>query len=292
MSPRVAVVTVVHGRHEHLRGQRWGLARQVLAPDEHVVVAMGDADVAGVAAAEPGPPVRVVDVPLVDGRLPLAAARNAGVDAAFREDADVVVLLDVDCVPSPGLVAEYVDVLAPRVTRPEDRPALACGVVRYLDAATTTTPRDGWSDALLDAGSHPHPARPAPRPGTVRYGGDVDLFWSLSFATTAADWRRVGGFDEGYVGYGGEDTDVGRRLEAADGDVLWLGGATAYHQFHGDGGLPVQHLEDIVRNGARFAARWGTWPMRGWLDAFEDLGLVRDDGAGGYVLARRPEHAR
>lgn len=287
MTPRVVVVTIVHGRHRHLLGQRWGLARQRLAPDGHVVVAMGDPAVRAVAEGSDGPPTRVVEIEVADGRLPLAAARNAGVAAARDQGADVVVLLDVDCVPEPDLVERYTGVLAPRLGRADTRPAVACGVVRYLDPTTTALPFEEWTGDRLRFGSVAHPARPAPPEGTVRRGHDARLFWSLSFAVTTADWERLGGFDEGYVGYGAEDTDFGQRLEEADGILLWLGGATAYHQDHGGGGLPLAHVHDIVANGARFAQRWGWWPMRGWLDAFEDLGLVRGDGAGGYVVTPR-----
>jgi hypothetical protein len=48
----------------------------------------------------------------------------------------------------------------------------------------------------------PHPGRPAPAPGEQQTDGDPRLFWSLSFAVTATTWRRIGGFDEEFVGYG------------------------------------------------------------------------------------------
>ena len=40
--PRVAVVTIVRGRHAHLAGQIGGLLRQVRSPDTYVVVAIDD----------------------------------------------------------------------------------------------------------------------------------------------------------------------------------------------------------------------------------------------------------
>ena len=53
-------------------------------------------------------------------------------------------------------------------------------------------------------------------PGEVVPAQDYNLFWSLSFALTADTWRRIeaefGGFDEGFSGYGGEDTDFARQL--------------------------------------------------------------------------------
>jgi N-acetylglucosaminyl-diphospho-decaprenol L-rhamnosyltransferase len=37
----------------------------------------------------------------------------------------------------------------------------------------------------------------------------------------------------------------------------------------------VEHLDDILRNGRLFHERWGEWPMAGWLEEFEQRGLVR-----------------
>jgi hypothetical protein len=39
----------------------------------------------------------------------------------------------------------------------------------------------------------------------------------------------------------------------------------------------VQHLTSILRNARIFHQRWGTWPMEGWLSAFEELGLIKRD---------------
>ena len=90
-------------------------------------------------------------------------------------------------------------------------------------------------------------------------------------------WDRVGGFCERYTGYGGEDTDFGWSARAAGVPLWWVGGAWAYHQHHGPGGPPAQHLHDIVRNAGVFFDRHGTWPMRGWLEQFAEQGLARVD---------------
>ncbi len=120
----------------------------------------------------------------------------------------------------------------------------------------------------------PHPARPAPPAGAVERATDLRLFWSLSFAVDAATWTAVGGFDEGYEGYGGEDTDFGQRAAAAGVPMWWVGGATAYHQWHPVSSPPVEHLHDVVRNANRFHDTWGWFPMEGWLAAFEADGLA------------------
>ena len=67
----VAVVTTAHGRHDHLRRQRVSLAAGTVVPDVHVVVAMDDPAVAGVAVGD-GPPVEVLAVGRDPLGLPLA----------------------------------------------------------------------------------------------------------------------------------------------------------------------------------------------------------------------------
>ena len=82
------------------------------------------------------------------------------------------------------------------------------------DGALPAAPRPpaSYRDADLAGRAEPHPARPRPAADDGPAADDLRLFWSLSFAVDAARLGRVGGFDEAYVGYGGEDTDFGQRL--------------------------------------------------------------------------------
>ncbi|MER5204136.1 galactosyltransferase-related protein [Streptomyces sp. NPDC002825] len=275
-SAHVAVITLVSGRHRHLALQQSGLARSERLPDTYVVVTMDD-PAAGANAARGSPAATVVPVAVPHaGRLPLAAARNAGARRALARGADVLVFLDVDCVPGPKSVARYAEAAS------DGR--LLCGTVAYLPPP----PAGGYRLADLPELADPHPGRPAPEPGRLLTGGDPDLFWSLSFALTAGTWRRIGGFCEDYTGYGGEDTDFGRLAHRAGVDLCWLGGAPAYHQYHPTENPPVRHLHDILRNGDLFRRRWGRWPMEGWLHAFARMGLVRFDTATGAWQATPP----
>ena len=262
----VAVVTLVRGRAEHLRRQHASLGRGT-PPDHYVVAAMGDPAVRDWRPDDPPVP-DVVEVPAPRGQLPLAAARNAAADRALSRGADVLVFLDVDCLAGPSLVAAYAEAA-------RDRPdVLWSGPVTYLPPpGPGGYPLDG-----LDALDDPHRSRPAPAPGERSLGGNPDLFWSLSFAVHADGWRRAGGFCESYVGYGAEDTDFAATATSAGLEMGWLGGARAYHQHHPTSSPPVQHLADIVHNGALFRRRWGRWPMEGWLADFERLGLVEREG--------------
>ena len=274
MSPTTAVVTIAHGRHRHLRRQHESLLAGEVRPDHYVVVAMADPVL---ERWRPGGGLEphAVRAPEDDRGLPLAAARNLGFAVAIDAGADVVVGLDVDCMVGAETVGAYRDaVLA-------DPGVLWSGPVTYLPAAA----RD-CSPCDLAGLDDPHPARPAPRPGERSVGGDPDLFWSLSYAASAAAWEEVGGFCEEYAGYGGEDTDLAQLWAASGRSLGWVGSARAYHQHHPTEEPPVQHLDDILRNGALFARRWGRWPMEGWLTQMERLGLVARSPDGQWVSRR------
>lgn len=284
MTGDVAVVTIVHRRHDHLLRLLWGLGSQSRLPDLLVAVAIDDAGVETVvhesALAHRGVAVAVPSIGRVGEKLPLAAARNLGVATAMRTGATRVVVLDVDCIPSPRLVERYGAVMD---THEGGRPHVWTGEVAYLPPAPAG--RD-YRDLDLDALAAPHGARPVLAPEETLPADDLRLFWSLSFAMTTRGWTDIGGFDEAYVGYGGEDTDFGQRLARQGGAMTWVGGARAYHQHHPTLDPPTQHLHDIVTNANRFAERWGWWPMEGWLDAFERLGLARREPDGTWKATR------
>jgi N-acetylglucosaminyl-diphospho-decaprenol L-rhamnosyltransferase len=268
-----AVITIVSGRHRHLENQQRGLRSGTRLPEHYVVVAMDDPEALRLTASGPlsGSPCTIHPVAIsVDRGLPLAAARNVGATAALAAGADTLIFLDVDCVPSPSLVQVYSTSVAA-----ESVPALHCGVVRYLgaDVDAGAVPAAGLSGPA-------HPARPDPEAGTAISSQDWRLFWSLSFAVSNLTWRQLGGFHQEYVGYGGEDTDLGYLAFRQGVHLRWLGGADAYHQYHPTESPPVRHLSDIIDNATIFHRRWGFWPMQGWLDAFAELGLAGYDAVG------------
>lgn len=275
---KIAAVTIAHGRHDHLRRQLDGLRRADPAPDLHVVVALADPDLRAVVGSR----AHVVDVVVGDdGELPLAAGRNAGAQVALAAGAELLVFLDVDCIPGPGLFGQY----AAAASDPAHADAVLCGPVAYLPAPGPA----GYDLDHLAELATAHSARPDPEPGVVQIAHDRRLFWSLSFAVTAATWTRIGGFHPGYVGYGGEDTDFIEAAHAAGVGMRWVGGANAFHQHHPVSAPPKEHLAAIVRNAHVFHQRWGWWPMGGWLDAFAALGLADYDPRDGWrVTAAAP----
>jgi GT2 family glycosyltransferase len=267
---KTAVITAVHGRGDHLRRQLDGISRGTVLPDLHIVVAIDDPAVRALVTAADNQ-ARVVRCDGVDGPLPIAAARNAGARAALDCGAELLVFLDVDCIPGAHLVGRYRAAAATS----QHGDALLCGAVTYLPP-----PSPAGYPASLESLTNPHPARPAPPDGVVIPSTAYDLFWSLSFALTAATWRRSGGFCLRYRGYGAEDTDFAQVAASKGIPMAWVGGADAFHQFHPVSDPPFEHVHDIVRNAGIFHARWGWWPMEGWLMAFEERGIITRDADG------------
>jgi GT2 family glycosyltransferase len=266
---KTAIITVAHRRAAHLHRQLIGIARSALLPDIHVIVAIDDPDVDNVVAAS-DTTAHVVHYENGRGPLQVGSARNTGALAALNDGAQLLVFLDVDCIPGRNMLSRY----HAAAVSPEHHNALLCGPVTYLPP-----PRDRKTGypTVLEPMTDPHPARPAPGDDDVVASTDHELFWSLSFALTSSTWRAVGGFCEQYRGYGAEDTDFGQTARHAGVPMRWVGGAHAYHQFHPVSNPPVEHVDDIVRNATIFHQRWGWWPMADWLNAFEQRGLIKRD---------------
>ena len=269
---RISVLTIVRGREGHLRNLIDGLRGQLVPPDELVIAYMQDAPY-----ALPDDLPFEVRITFCGGdALPLAAARNC---AAATATGDVLIFLDVDCVPSPSLVMAYGLAL-------QDEDACLMGDVLYLPEGAT----DGAGAADLDAAGTRHPSKPCgPETGTAPEP-DYGELWGLSFALRAGTFARLGGLDERFVGYGAEETDFARKLEMGDVPLKRIGGARSYHQHHAVHTPPLHHFGDIVRNAETFRQKWGDWPMDYWLGQFERDGLIARQGASIDVL-REPSEA-
>lgn len=264
----VSVLTLARGRTAHLLNLIEGLRRCAPAPDELIVVDMNDAPL-----ELPSTPFPLRLVRLAGGALPLAAARNLAARSARN---DRLLFLDADCIPARGVVGA-VD----RTLRNID--GLVCPEALYLGENDARGP---WTETKLLAAGRPHPARPFPREG-LRLEGDFRLFWSLAFGIRRATFEAIGGFDEAFTGYGGEDTDFGLRADAFGVPLVFMGGPGAFHQHHAVSDPPVEHLADIVGNARRFRRKWGWWPMEGWLTAFGEAGLISFDAEEIRLISER-----
>lgn len=266
---KLSVLTIVKDRPGHLAQLVEGLRRSRAMPQELIIVDM--ASRVPVTAESAPFPVHVVRL---DGPgLPLAAARNAAARAASGE---ILLFLDVDCIPMRDLTQE----MAALAARSD---ALICAEVLYLGSGDA---RGDWDENDLRKRASGHPVREFPATGH-RVEENAGLFWSLVFAIRRERFEALGGFDESFTGYGAEDTDFGFRAKEAGIPLLFMGGAGAFHQYHDIYDPPLQHLNDIVRNASVFRDRWDFWPMEGWLSAFERMGLIERTAAT-IALLRRP----
>jgi GT2 family glycosyltransferase len=268
----LSVLIPVRDRTAHLANLIDGLNRADGAPRFEVIVGrMGGEDPGPVLARARGFEARTIEV---EGEeLPLARARNSLAKAAAGE---VLVFLDVDCVPAAGLLATYAATL-------RDRDALAIGETRHLPRGFVP---EGAPELVLRRAARPHREREGlfPQPGAVRTDERHDLFWSLNFAVRRTTFtRRIGGFDEGYRGYGIEDTDFAMRAARAKVPLAWVGGALAFHQHHPPTRLEPEGIPALVENVRRYRERWGEWPAKGWLEELAALGMVEWDEADGRL---------
>ena len=251
----VSVLTIVKDRAGHLQQLIAGLNRSACPPAELVIV---DMTTPPLDIPKASIPIKIIRLP--DAGLPLAKARNLAARAA---SSDILVFLDVDCIPARDLLS--------RLGRAVDgHDALICADIRYLPARGLDSV---WTDAEMHDVGIAHPARNFPDEG-LRIESNPGLFWSLAFGIRRSAFERLGGFDERFSGYGAEDTDFGFRAKEAAIPLMFLGGAGAFHQHHGVSDPPLQHFDDIVRNARVFHEIWRVWPMDGWLARFSELGLI------------------
>ncbi|MET0187642.1 MAG: glycosyltransferase [Pseudonocardia sediminis] len=218
--PRVTVV-VCHYDQPGALARMWpALRAQTLSPVEVVVADDGSPTPPVVPAAlvPDGCPVRVVRQ--ADLGFRAAAARNAGARDALGE---VLVFLDADVVPEPG----FVENLTRRVALCPD--VLAVGRRRHAELAG------------LPPGADPSTAPRLPEPAWLRdgYTGSRDLLdadgRSFRFVISAVMACRTSlftdldGFDERFVGYGGEDWDLAYRAWNAGAVLVHEPDAVAWH---------------------------------------------------------------
>jgi GT2 family glycosyltransferase len=177
-----------------------------------------------------------------------AAARNAG---AHEARGRALVLLDDDMVVAPGFLARHLEGLdrnpgcwiVGRITHPSDLRSTPFG--RYRHAR--------WEEF--------HEAH-APQGLQETHG-----ISAANLALPAADFRRLGGFDEGFALAGCEDRELGARARAAGLRVLYDPQNVALHQ---DWAVTLDRYCERQRSYAISDVR--LWRMQG--DRNERAGMV------------------
>jgi GT2 family glycosyltransferase len=222
-------VVATYDRRDSLERLLAGLAAQLRAePDladgfDVVVVVDGSTD--GTAAM-----LDVLELPVPlkvewqhnRGR---AAARNVGLELARGE---VVWFLDDDLIPEPGLVRAH------RVSHDDDTQHFLMGPYPLADGAVSPSPNEQWTTAVYDEMA---------RLGRVR---TADQFASGNASGPADVFRAVGGFDEGFTGWGCEDVELGHRILRAGYEIRFDPAARAVHE---QAVTLAQYVANNVSNG-------------------------------------------
>ncbi len=254
---KISVLTITRDRTAHLTNLLKGLAQSSLWPDECIVIHMN----------EPAQSIGKWPFPCYhhtyqsSASLPLAQARNF---AAKQSTGEILIFLDVDCIPDRGAIAAYQQGCNQALT------SIIMGSVRYLQAPISAD----WTASSLVKQSQPNPNRDISSLSPLAIEPNYGLFWSLSFALRQSVFAQIGGFSECYSGYGAEDTDFAWKARQQNISLRWLPDAVAFHQYHSSSVPPWQHFEDIVANARTFYKCWGEWPMAGWLSTFTQAGCL------------------
>ncbi|GBR09540.1 glycosyltransferase [Asaia siamensis] len=270
----LSVLTLAKGRPAHLVNMMLGLARQSVLPHEFIIAVMQDTLYDNL----PEMPFPVRQVKIDPLALRLSAARNR---AASLASGEALVFLDIDCIPAPDCLHDYQKGLT-------ECDGLLMGEVMYLPAGAS---QSGWTYAGFEQNCARHSDRRGPPAEGVEICSDYRCFWSLNFAIRRDSFMASGGFDESYVGYGGEDTDYAKGFTLSGGMLGWLKGALVYHQHHAHHMPPVHHLETVVKNAERFEGKWGYRTMGHWLHAFRLMGLIDDTAGRPIRILRQPDEA-
>lgn len=231
---RVTVVLPCYQGQEALDLTFAGLAAQTYPLDLLEVVVADDGSSPPIKVP-PGAPFEARVVAQVHDGFGLARARNLGAAAATGE---VLIFLDCDMVPEPGLVEAHA-----RWHHAHDR-ALTLGFRRHVDF-------DGITPGELAAAGSVEAAvagRASTAPQWIEFhmsrtndltSADDDLFRIVTggnLGVRRGFFDEIGGFDGSFNQWGGEDTEMGYRAFNRGGLLVPERRALAWHQGEGASG--------------------------------------------------------
>ncbi|MBC5825720.1 MAG: glycosyltransferase [Candidatus Eremiobacteraeota bacterium] len=208
----ISVVIPTFNRLDKLKVVLPTLLDQSLSPQRYEIVLADSQSTDGTADF-------IAAIPHGDGRVPIrylpfpyggrAAARNAGVSCA---QAPIVLFTDADILATPDLLERHL-----RGHAASSRPVAIVGCeLQVQSLADYREQRD-----------RPKVRRPLHPPHRVRLSWLYFLTGNAS--VRRADVLRVGGFDEGFTGYGHEDLELGYRLEKAGVALRYDSEAINFH---------------------------------------------------------------
>lgn len=218
-----------------------------------------------------------------------SAARNTGIG---RATGDLVLMIDPDHVFAPDFVARH-------VRHHERRPDLVVLGPRHRLDATAPTPEEFLRDWSFAAFPPPDSVRDIRRFVLERLGqelGDLATRWHYAFSCNLSVRREhllaAGGFDEGFTGWGLEDSELGYRLHRRGLGFAYEPGAVLYTWE--PGGMTPRRYADWRRNLAHFTAvhPGADVAQLRLLDDTLNPAVTIEDGIGRYVAFEHAVRAR
>ena len=278
---QASIIIIVSGRRTHLKNVLDGISNNTIIPTEVIIVFMNEKGSQNLKletqknAQNPFPfDLQLIDLILPSHRLPLAEARNTGARSAKTE---MLLFLDVDCIPSPTYFDKMATCLSKFIDNDFMKTGLVMGTPRYLGYLSEEQKEIAKDIDFLMENSQFHPHRPTfesfENKESCQRMEHYELFWSLCFGISKTNFEKIGGFDTNFVGYGGEDTDFA-FLAREKNIPFYLSDAIVFHQQHAVSSPPLGHFEDIVTNANAFQKKWKRWAMESWLTEFKKLGLI------------------
>lgn len=272
----IAVLTKTRGSHEHLLSQVDGISVGTLPPDLHVVISMGDRDLTRGRLPLATDRWQTVVRPVATDRrgVPVAAARNLAAEIAIGRGAEVLIFLDANVIPGARTLERFAEV----VSDPELRQDLSPGPVLWCAPVLTLPEADpalGYPLTQLPELGQPQPTTPQLAQGQLLSDERPLAFYGGSFAISAADFSRTGGFCADYIGRGLQDLDFAQVvLQEEKGSMIWVGGADSYAQPRPatEPDLQVRHALTHVQ---AWRSRWHTPPEHPWLEGLVAQGLLK-----------------
>lgn len=289
MLGKIGVLTMTRARHDLLLAQVDGLSVGSVPPDVHSIVSMGDRDLTrGRLPLATDRWVTVVKPTPTDRRaLPLTAARNLAAANAIEAGAEILVFLDDTVIPGERTLERFAEAVSRRSAEPADLPD---GPILWrgplLRLPPVEDPDRGYPMRLLDELGRRVPGTPPLAPGQLQVDPRWPLFRATSFAMSAEDFRRSGGFCPDYLGHGLEDADFAEVVRRQGGAMVWVGGADGYQQPAPDTETDAQ-VRHALAHAQIWAARWGAEPDHPWLTRLVAQGLLRRGTDGSLAAARR-----
>lgn len=196
-----------------------------------------------------------LDPPSPDFRL--AAARNLGLKHVRT---DQVIICDCDTVPGGPMVEEHMKMYNPYTVLIGRRKHVRRDSVEAVTDPSRCDPDWLVTNTCQDddrvSGSNMDLVRKYI--GVADYSRPWEVTWGCNFSFPTERARSIGGFDEEFVGWGGEDEDLARRMFRMGARFKAIPQSYVYHLDHARRTQQVASQifyrkfdGDVVRNGGR-----------------------------------------